>query len=276
LEDGQAAETLKACHCSIFFSLSQHRRNIHMKIIPLSEGSFTIDQGKEFIPFDTSIDQLSDRSRGSLLVEIQPFVVITDDDVILLDAGLGFADDQGILQIHRNLVEHGLNPMDITRVLMSHLHKDHAGGMSMPGVGGSDRSPAFPMATYHIQRAEYEAALKGGSSSYRPDQLSFLSQSDRLVLHEGDGWIGSAIRYEWSGGHSPFHQVFWISEAGEMVFFGGDEAPQLHQMRHRFMAKYDHDGRRAMMLRQQWWERGSDEGWTFLFYHDIKSPIVKA
>ena len=102
-----------------------------MNIIPLSEGSFTIDQGKEFIPFDTDSDRLSDRTRGSLLVEIQPFVVVTDDDVILLDAGLGFADDTGILQIHRNLVEAGLNPMDVTRVLMSHLHKDHAGGMSM-------------------------------------------------------------------------------------------------------------------------------------------------
>lgn len=246
-----------------------------MKIIPLSEGSFTIDQGKEFIPFDTSSDQLSDRSRGSLLVEIQPFVVVTSEDIILLDAGLGFSDDAGILDIHRHLVEHGLNPMEITRVLMSHLHKDHAGGMSMPDMSGQ-RVAAFPMATYHVQRLEFEAAMKGGSSSYRQESLSFLSDSDRLVLHDGDGWIGNQIRFEWSGGHSPHHQVFWIEDAGEKIFFGGDEAPQLHQMRHRFMAKYDHDGRRAMMLRQEWWERGSSEGWTFLFYHDIKSPIFQA
>jgi glyoxylase-like metal-dependent hydrolase (beta-lactamase superfamily II) len=246
-----------------------------MRIIPLSEGSFTIDQGKEFIPFDTSSDQLADRSRGSLLVEIQPFVVVTEEDVILLDAGLGFADASGILQIHRHLVDHGLNPMDVTKVLMSHLHKDHAGGLSMRDVSGH-RIPAFPMATYHVQQLEFEAAMKGESSSYRPDSLAFLSDSDRLVLHAGDGWIGSNIRYELSGGHSPHHQVFWIETDGEKIFFGGDEAPQLHQMRHRFMAKYDADGRRAMMLRQAWWEQGVAEGWTFLFYHDLKSPVVRA
>lgn len=245
-----------------------------MRIIPLSEGSFTIDQGKEFIPFDTSIDRLSDRTRGSLLVEIQPFVIVTEEDVILLDSGLGFSDETGILQIHQHLVAQGVNPMDVTKVLMTHLHKDHAGGLSMQDVSGH-RIPAFPMATYHVQRLEFETAMRGGSSSYRPDSLSFLSDSDRLVLHDGNGYIGSNIRFELSGGHSPFHQVFWIEGGGEKIFFGGDEAPQLHQMRHRFMAKYDHDGRKAMMLRQQWWEQGESEGWTFLFYHDLKSPIVR-
>lgn len=204
-----------------------------MRIIPLSEGSFTIDQGKEFIPFDTSSDRLSDRTRGSLLVEIQPFVVVTEDEVLLLDAGLGFADETGVLQIHRNLVEAGLNPMDVTRVLMSHLHKDHSGGMSMTD-GSGQRVPAFPMATYHVQRLEYEAAMRGGSSSYRPDSLAFLTDSDRLVLHDGNGRIGDDIRFELSGGHAPYHQVFWIESGGQQVFRGrrgpstASDAPSVH------------------------------------------------
>ena len=61
------------------------------KIIPLSEGAFTVDQTKKFIPFDKETDNLQDRKKGSLLVEIQPFVVITSNDIILLDTGLGFA-----------------------------------------------------------------------------------------------------------------------------------------------------------------------------------------
>jgi glyoxylase-like metal-dependent hydrolase (beta-lactamase superfamily II) len=77
-----------------------------------------------------------------------------------------------------------------------------------------------------------------------------------------------------SGGHSPHHQVFWIHENDEIVFFGGDEAPQIQQMRTRFVAKYDADGKRAMELRQQWWQEGEREHWTFLFYHDIKTPFI--
>jgi len=30
-----------------------------------------------------------------------------------------------------------------------------------------------------------------------------------------------------------------------------------------------------MELRQQWWQQGEKENWTFLFYHDIKTPVWK-
>ena len=70
-----------------------------MKVIPLSEGSFTVDKTKVFVPFDETKDVLSERPSGSLLVEVQPFVVITDNDLLLLDAGLGFRNENGVLNI---------------------------------------------------------------------------------------------------------------------------------------------------------------------------------
>ncbi|HEY0271731.1 MAG TPA: MBL fold metallo-hydrolase, partial [Chitinophaga sp.] len=100
-----------------------------MRIIPLSEGAFTVDKTKQFVPFNVEKDSMQDRSGGSLLVEIQPFLVITGHDYILLDAGLGFRNANGVLQLHQHLIDHGVNPMDISKVLMSHLHKDHAGGL---------------------------------------------------------------------------------------------------------------------------------------------------
>lgn len=100
-----------------------------MKIIPLSEGAFTIDKTKLFVPFDTEKDDLQQRPVGSLLVEVQPFAVVTAEDVLVLDTGLGFEID-GELQIHRNLRAAGIDPAKVTKVLMSHLHKDHAGGIS--------------------------------------------------------------------------------------------------------------------------------------------------
>jgi len=30
-----------------------------------------------------------------------------------------------------------------------------------------------------------------------------------------------------------------------------------------------------MELRQKWWKEGNELGWTFLFYHDIKTPYLK-
>ena len=58
-----------------------------MKIVPLSEGSFTIDKTRLFVPFNQDEHELNDRPTGSLLVEIQPFLLVTSKDVLLLDTG---------------------------------------------------------------------------------------------------------------------------------------------------------------------------------------------
>jgi glyoxylase-like metal-dependent hydrolase (beta-lactamase superfamily II) len=247
-----------------------------MTIHPLSEGSFTIDQSKQFVPFDPSSDSLKERTRGSLLVEVQPFVVVTEKDILLLDTGLGFAENDGSLQIHHNLIRAGINPMDVTKVLLTHLHKDHAGGISIEHPMIHTYQLSFPQATYYVQRKELDFAFDTGFPSFILKELEILRHTDRLVLLDGEGTLDGYIHYTVSGGHSPHHQVFTITENNEIIFFGGDEAPQLHQMKNRFVAKYDYDGKKAMELRQAWWQQGQQEHWTFLFYHDIKSPVFRA
>lgn len=242
-----------------------------MKIIPLSEGSFTVDKTKLFVPFDDGADSMQQRTAGSLLVEIQPFVVVTSKDILLLDTGLGF-EKNGTLQLHQNLMDAGINPSEVTKVLMSHLHKDHAGGVGIKKEGEASRL-SFPNAHYYVQRSELTFAFEKGFPSYITEELECLKNSDRVILLEGNGVVDDYIRYEVTAAHSPWHQVFWINEKNEIIFFGGDDAPQLQQMKHRFAAKYDHDGKKAMHLRQEWWQKGAEEGWTFLFYHDIKTPV---
>ncbi len=246
-----------------------------MKIIPLSEGSFTIDHTKIFLPFDTAKDDLQQRARGSLLVEIQPFLVETKNDLILLDSGLGFSEN-GVLQLYNNLALHGYSPGDITMVLMSHLHRDHAGGISIVDPYSGVAHLSFPHAQYYINEKELDYALHAGNASYQAERLSILEGNEKVHLVGDHGMIAGHIRHELSGGHSPFHQVFWIREDNEVVFFGGDEAPQLQQMKTKFVAKYDHDGKKAMELRQKWWEISVEEHWKFLFYHDIKTPVYQA
>ena len=250
-----------------------------MRIIPLSEGTFTIDKTKQFIPFDEDVHELQHRPAGSLLVEIQPFVIITSKDILLLDTGLGFVhkdsfgEKNGKLQIHRNLSEAGINPTDITKVLLTHLHKDHAGGITHRY---DHNNLSFPNADYFIQEKELNFAFEKGFPSFITDELLALKNSPQVVLlKEDDGTIDDYIHYKITGAHSPFHQVFWINEKEETIFFGGDDAPQLLQMKHRFVAKYDFDGKKAMELRRNWWMTGEKENWTFLFYHDIKTPIYR-
>jgi glyoxylase-like metal-dependent hydrolase (beta-lactamase superfamily II) len=242
-----------------------------MKIIPLSEGSFTVDQTKNFVPFLINKDDLLQRTKGSLLVEIQPFAIVTSKDVLLLDTGLGFVDEHNQLQIHRNLSLHGIKSSEVTKVLLSHLHKDHSGGIAMP----DKKQVSFQNATYYINRQEWDFAFQKGFPSYVTEDFLCLDENKQLQFIEGNGTIDEYIHYEITGAQSHYHQVFLINENNEKIFYGGDVAPQLQQMKNRFKAKYDYDGAKAMELRMKWWQLGEKEKWTFLFYHDIKYPIYK-
>lgn len=244
-----------------------------MKIIPLSEGSFTIDKTKLFVPFDETKDELQERPVGSLLVEIQPFVVVTSKDVLLLDTGLGFNTTNGKMQLHENLMQAGIDPSKVTKVLLSHLHKDHAGGI---GLFNNRGILALPNARYYVQRKEYNFAFEKSFPSYITEDLDALKSSANVeFLTQDSGLIDNYIEYKITGGHCPYHQAFWIRENNEVVFFGGDVAPQLQQMRIRYKTKYDFEPEKAMHLRKEWWEQGKKEGWEFLFYHDIKSAVYK-
>jgi glyoxylase-like metal-dependent hydrolase (beta-lactamase superfamily II) len=245
-----------------------------MKIIPLSEGAFTIDESKLFIPFDLEKDDLQKRNRGSLLVEVQPFAIISAKDTLLLDTGLGF-ENGGLPQIHQNLKVAGIDPAKVTKILLSHLHKDHAGGAGRTSNSNGLRELSFPNATYYIQKKELEFAFEKGFPSYITEELEVLKNNGQVVLVDGNGLLDGYIKYELTGAHCPYHQVFWIIENGETAFFGADVAPQIQQMKNRFVAKYDYDGKKSMELRRQWWEQGEKEGWTFMFYHDIKTPVFR-
>jgi glyoxylase-like metal-dependent hydrolase (beta-lactamase superfamily II) len=236
------------------------------QIFPLSEGTFTIGHDKVFHPFNENTDELNDRPTGSLLVEVQPFALVNNTDIILLDTGLGFNNPDGTAHLPGNLAKHNIHPEDVTKILMSHLHKDHAGGLDVD---------LFPNATIYIYQPEMEFALQTGFPSYYTDDLLPLMRSDKVKwLQAEEGLIDGYIHYQLSGGHAPHHIVFTIETEDGKVFFGGDEAPQYKQMKMKYLAKYDYDGKKAMQLRQEWALRGAEEGWKFLFYHDIKKPVA--
>ena len=100
-------------------------------------------------------------------------------------------------------------------------------------------------------------------------------QTDQVNWLDGEeGVIDDYIHFMHSGGHCPQHIVFLIDDGIDKVFYGGDESPQLKQMKVKYVAKYDYDGKKALALREQYAERGKAEGWKFMFYHDVSSPVA--
>lgn len=230
----------------------------------LFEGSFSVDASKKFIPFDPSKDDPKSRP-ASLFVHVHPFLIESSHGLLLCDAGLGMRTEEDELLIHHNIRKLGFEPEDVKYVLMSHLHKDHTGGL-VDFKGGVGRL-AFPEAEYVIQRGEWENAYAKESASYRTVVFDVIQRSGNLQLVEGDGRVNNEISYAVSGGHTEYHQVFHIETGGEHFFFGGDVVPEPEELFKNFIAKYDFDGRTSRDKRKEYWQQGAPEGWIYLFYH---------
>lgn len=243
-----------------------------MTVKALYEGSYSVDNSKKFIPFDAAVHHTKDRP-ASLFIYVQPFLIKTDNDLVVLDTGLGYKTDDGKFLLHENIRKAGFNPDDVSLVLMSHLHSDHSGGMVCEQNGKLELS--FPNAEYVIQRGEWETAYSNPTKSYRTEIFDVLQRSGSIHFVEGSGSLNNEIRYELTGGHSEFHQVFLLNSGSETYFYGADILPEPEQLLRKFMAKYDFDGRRAMELRQEYGLRAANENWTCMFYHAKSKAIAK-
>lgn len=235
-----------------------------MEVHTLYEGTYSVDISKKFIPFDPTIHSYKERP-ASLFINVQPFLISLNNKLILVDTGLGFKNAQGELVLHQNIRNAGFDPNDVSMVLMSHLHYDHAGGMVDRNEAGMELS--FPNATYVIQRGEWEQAYIKPGSSYKLDIFDYLQRNAEIEFIEGTGQLELGIKYELTGAHTAFHQVFLFEEGADKVFFGGDVLPEPEELVKNFVAKYDLDGRLAMEQRKEFGKRAAEENWNCLFYH---------
>ena len=240
-----------------------------MKIIPIKEGNFIADQSKNFKILEGNQD-----SKG-IKMSIQPFLIITENDYILLDTGLGWKNNEGELIINEVLEKENIQNTQITKVLLSHLHKDHINGTLVRTDSGFESN--FPNAKIYIQQRELRFAFESrGNPSFDFEILEALIQQPNIVWMDDDqGKINNEIYYEVVGGHTPFLQVFKIVENNEIAFYGADNLPQESYLKYHVAYKSDFDGKKAMQLRIEWQKETIENNWKILLYHDLEKGILQ-
>ena len=142
-------------------------------------------------------------------------------EVILVDTGYddteAMARDRPIrLNPQTALAPLGLKPEDITTLIVTHLHYDHAGGLHL-----------FPNATLHMQAAEMAYAT-GPCMCHDALRLPFTAShvceavkrhyAGKLVFYDGDGEVAEGVTVHCIGGHSRGLQAVRVrTTAGWMV-----------------------------------------------------------
>lgn len=239
-----------------------------MSIKAIKIGNFTVDSKKIF-RFLTEENQQTD----ALKMGIQPFVLQTHNELILIDAGIDSCENSSQL-LMQALENNNINPSSITKIVLSHLHKDHLEGLAY--FENNRWHTYFPQATIFVQQREYDFAIGQTTYAYNQSLLHDLKSWPNIVwLTEDKGQIVEELRFEVTGGHSPFHQVFWIHTSDGNFFYGGDNLPTQKYLQTSIAFKTDFDGKKARSLRKFWKDIWKNENYQLLLYHDLYNTIVR-
>ncbi|WP_099824258.1 N-acyl homoserine lactonase family protein [Oceaniglobus indicus] len=153
------------------------------------------------------------------------WVLKRDDDVILVDTGYDGAEatTRGrpiAMEPAAALAPLGLSPEDITQVIVTHLHYDHAGGLHL-----------FPNARLHMQAAEMAYAT-GPCMCHDTLRMPFTADhvceavkrlySGQVIFHDGDGEIADGVTVHCIGGHSRGLQCVRVRTAQGWMVLASD------------------------------------------------------
>jgi glyoxylase-like metal-dependent hydrolase (beta-lactamase superfamily II) len=130
----------------------------------------------------------------------------------------GVVEDRHVLL--DSLAEIGLRHEDIDAVVLSHLHFDHAGGLLAPWVDGQPATLLFPKARFLVGAEHWSRARDPhprDRASFIPELVGLLEASGRLELVEAGqaSSLGSAVRFDFSEGHTP---GLMLAEVGGVAF----------------------------------------------------------
>ncbi|UCD75392.1 MAG: MBL fold metallo-hydrolase [Phycisphaerales bacterium] len=173
------------------------------------------------------------------------------------------------------LREEDVDPNEITRVIVTHLHFDHAGGLTHLDANGNAVS-SFPNAKILSQKTEWEDAVAGRSTmsrTYLRDHLDPVQKQMRLV--DGEAEILPGLRVWPLTGHTWGHQVVRFADEAGTVCFAGDVMPTVHHVGAAFSMGYDMLPHANMQSKLTLLRQAAAENWRIALDHEPETPVVR-
>ncbi|MCA3014529.1 MAG: MBL fold metallo-hydrolase [Myxococcaceae bacterium] len=253
----------------------------HLQVHQVRDGTIALDGGAMFgvVPRPLWERHFPPDARNRITLSLRCMLVLDGTRRILVDDGIGARWDgqkrdlYGIshegLGVDAELARAGLTRDDITDVVLTHLHFDHAGGTTRD-EGGQLRL-SFPRATYHLQRRHWNWAHHASEKdrgSFRPDDYSLLEKSGRLHLLEGNTELYPGVHLFVSEGHTVGLQLVRLESGDQTVVFCGDLVPTTAHLKPAWVAAYDLYPLTVIEEKKQLLAQAIEEGWHLFLEHD--------
>lgn len=247
---------------------------------PVTAGTLLLDGGAMFgvVPkaLWSKTNPADDRNR--IAMHMRTLYIEGKGHRILIDSGAGtkldrkMRDNYGIEceDFGTVLRREGIDPESITDVISTHLHFDHAGGLTYYDSGG-ELKLTFPGAVHHIQRKQWEAAADPNEkdrASFFGENFIPVREKDRLSLTEGEKEIAPGVRVIPTEGHTPGHQVVLLETTEGKLLYCGDLIPLASHVNLPYIMAYDHFPLKTLEEKKRILAKAADEDWILFFEHD--------
>lgn len=204
--------------------------------------------------------------------------------IILVDTGLGdkydekfakiFAVDQKENNLPRFLQAEGLTTEDISDVILTHLHFDHAGGATYRDADGEIK-PTFSNARYYLEKRQYEWGLNPSEkdrASFLPENYVPVEKNGQLVLVEGRKELFPGIETIPIEGHTVGQQMVLVKGGGKSILFAADLLPTSAHVPIPWIMSYDLYPMTTLEEKKQYLKLAAEEEWIVVFEHDPEIP----
>jgi len=169
----------------------------------------------------------------------------------------------------------GVKASEITIVINTHLHFDHAGGNTKHDESGA-LVPSFPNARYFISRAEHEHAESPSDrdrASYLVENWRPLKESGQVELKDADYEVVPGLSMQTYAGHNRSMQCWRLDRGGQTLFGFADLVPTRAHVPFAWIMGYDLYPVETLEAKKRLLPQAAREAWTCLFYHDPDQPL---
>lgn len=248
----------------------------------LETGRFGLDGGAMFgvVPkplWEKAYSPADDRNRIPMVARC--LLLRSDDRSVLVDTGNAsfmppklqdiYALDFSTSSLERSLTQCGVAPSQITDVVFTHLHFDHAGGAVVHD--GSAFQPRFPLARHYVQGQHLEWAVKPTEkdrASFLPETWQCIVDSGLMETLDGSGELFPDIHVQPLFGHTTAMQSVRVQGGDTTLLFAADLFPTGAHVAVPYVMGYDNHPLVAIEEKNRILPTIVDESWILVYEHD--------
>lgn len=256
------------------------------KLTWLNGGVTHLDGGAMFgvVPKPLWSRKYDSNDKNQIQLRTDPILLELDNKKYLIDSGIGndkLSEKQmknfGVHEqssIESSLSELGYSTKDIDAVLMTHLHFDHACGLSKWSDG--QLVPTFENATIHTSATEWNEMRNPNIRSQNTYwESNWKPVEDQVQTYEEAIEITKGLHMIHTGGHSDGHSVIRFEDGEELFIHMADIMPTHAHQNVLWVLAYDDFPVTSVHQKQDWMKYGYTKQAWYTFYHDAYYRALK-